>query len=256
MYTPMGQISAHGDLGRVADFCPFCRGFRPFRLLSVRNVVHFYHFHLGGRRAVGIAKLCESCGLSNDANPASYAAISHDPEADLDSLIRETNPEIRRTWASRMILEDRIKSRKLTSGERATLLREPFEMADAVLARRSREGQLDLPSRLGCLGTLLLPTLCMTILPMAWNASGEAIEWTAIVSGAVCLALAFLAITTDGKRHARRDILPRLVAAVRPLDPTPEELDAIFESLRQARAPIAEVLRPREVTNALMERWE
>jgi hypothetical protein len=96
----------------------------------------------------------------------------------------------------------------------------------------------------------------MTLLPMAWNASGDAIEWTAIASGALCLALAFLAITTDGKRHAHRDILPRLVAAVRPLDPTPEELDAIFESLRQARAPIAEVLRPREITNALMDRWE
>ena len=58
------------------------------------------------------------------------------------------------------------------------------------------------------------------------------------------------------RRHARRDILPRLVAAIRPLDPTPEELDGIFESLRQARAPIAEVLRPREITNALMDRWE
>jgi hypothetical protein len=256
MYTPLGQIGAYRDLGRVADFCPFCRGFQPFRLLSERNLVIIYHFHFGGRRSIGIAKFCESCGLTSETDPANYSAISQDREADLDSLILQTNPEIRRTWASRLILEDRIRSRKLTPGERTTLLREPFEMADALLNRRSREGQLDLPSRLGCLGTLLLPTLCLTILPMAWNASGEEIEWAAIASGAISLALAFLAITTDGKRHARHDILPRLVAAVRPLDPTPEELEAIFESLRQARAPIAEVLGPREVTNALMDRWE
>jgi hypothetical protein len=256
MYIPLGRTDARRDLGRMADFCPLCRGFRPFRLLAVENVRHFYHVPLGGRLAIGHAKLCESCGLSSDADPTTYRAISRDSEIGVDTLIAETNPEIRRNWASRLILEDRIKSRKLTAGERATLLREPFEMADAVLARRGREGRLDLPSRLGCLGTLLIPTLCMTLLPMAWNASGDAIEWTAIASGALCLGLAFLAITTDGRRHARRDILPRLVTAVRPLDPTPEELDGIFESLRQARAPIAEVLRPREITNSLMDRWE
>ena len=36
--------------------------------------------------------------------------------------------------------EERIRSRKLTAGERATLLREPFEMADAVLTRRTTFG--------------------------------------------------------------------------------------------------------------------
>ncbi len=256
MYIPLGRTDARREIGRVADFCPFCRGFRPFRLFAVENVRHFYHIPLGGRFAVGHAKSCESCGLFSDADPATYRTASRDSDAGVEALIAETNPEVRWTFASRLILEDRVRARKLTAGERATLLREPFEMADAVLSRRAREGRLDLPSRLGCLGTLLLPTLCMTLLPLAWHVPIETIEWTAIALGALFLALAYLAITTDGRRHARREILPRLVAAVRPLDPSPEELDAIFESLRQARAPIAESLRPVEVANGLMERWE
>ncbi|WP_435010248.1 hypothetical protein P12x_001498 [Tundrisphaera lichenicola] len=252
----MGRTDALRELGRVADFCPFCRGFRPFRLFAIENVRHFYHFPLGGRKAVGFSRRCESCGLGVAANQDTYSAISSDSRADIDALIAETNPEIRRNWASRLMLEDRIKSRKLTSGERAELLREPFEMAEAVLARRSSEGRLDLPSRLGCLGTFLLPTLCLTVLPVAWNASGETIEWMAIAFGGLCLAIAFLAIMTDGRRYARREIVPRLVSSLRPLDPNSEEIEAIFESLRQSKATLAEFLDARQMTNALLDRWD
>ena len=256
MYIPFGRTIQHRTLGRVADFCPFCRGFRPFRVLQVESIRHFYMLPLGGRRPVGQSKVCESCALLSPAQAGGYHALSNDPDADLDVADRETNPQIRRNWASRLLLEERIAARKLTPGERSGLLREPFEMAAEVLSRRNVEGKLDLPSSLGCLGTVLLPVACMTLLPLAWKASGDSIETVAVAAGGCCLAFAGLAILTDGRRHARRAILPRLIGSLRPLDPSAEEVDLILESFRQARSPLAEVISPRDVVNGLIERWE
>jgi hypothetical protein len=256
MYIPFGRTITHQTLGRAADFCPLCRGFQPFRILQVDSIRHFYALQLGGRTSIGQSKVCESCGLLSTAHPEIYQGLSHDFDADLEALIAETNPEIRRNWASRLILEDRIKARKLTPGERATLLREPFEMASEVLARRNTEGKLDLPSNLGCLGSFVLPVACLAILPMVWKTSGESIETVAVIVGGCCLAFTFLAIVTDARRHARRAVVPRLVQSLRPLDPSAEEVDQILESLRQAKSPLAEVLHPRDLTNALLERWD
>ena len=99
-------------------------------------------------------------------------------------------------------------------------------MADEVLARRRREGQLDVPSRPRLPGHLAAPHACMPLLPMAWNASGDAIELAAIAVGGLCLAFAFLAIMTDARRHARRDDPAPAGRALRPLDPSAEEIEA------------------------------
>jgi hypothetical protein len=256
MYIPLGRTNDHRTLGRVADFCPFCRGFQPFRILQVESVRHFYYLPLGGRFAVGQSKVCETCDLLSPASSEGYRAISQDPDADLETLIAETNPDLRRNFASRLLLEDRIQARKLTPGERAGLLREPFEMAGEVLARRNVEGKLDMPSHLGCLGSVFLPVACLTLAPLVWKASGETIEQATVVVGGCCVVFTFLAIVTDARRHSRRAILPRLISSLRPLDPSAEEVEQILESMRQAKSPLAEVVTPRDVTNGLLERWE
>ncbi len=256
MYIPFGRTISHRTLGRAADFCPFCRGFRPFRVLQVDSIRFVYLIPLGGRVDVGRSRVCESCGLLSPAPPEGYRGLSVDPDADLETLIAETNPDIRRKWASRLLLEERIAARKLTPGERAGLLREPFEMAAEVLARRNLEGKLDLPSGLGCLGSLLLPVACMTILPLAWKASGDSIELVAVVAGGCCVAFTVLALLTDARRHARKAILPRLIGSLRPLDPSAEEIEMILESFRGERSPLAEVVYARDLVNGLLERWE
>jgi hypothetical protein len=256
MYIPFGRTTSHRTLGRAADFCPFCRGFRPFRVLQVESIRFVYLIPLGGNVPLGLSRVCESCALLSPVAPEGYQALSNDPDADLETLIAETNPNIRRNWASRLLLEERIAARKLTPGERAGLLREPFEMAAEVLARRDVEGKLDLPSGLGCLGTFLLPVACMTILPLAWKASGDSIETVAVVAGGCCVAFTVLALLTDARRHARKAILPRLIGSLRPLDPSAEEIEMIMESYRQTRAPLADVIYPRDLVNGLLERWE
>jgi hypothetical protein len=256
MYIPFGRTTTHRLLGRAADFCPFCRGFRPFRIVEVESIRFVYLIQLGGRQIVGRSKICESCALLSPAPLEGYRALSVDPDADLDALIAETNPEIRRNWASRLMLEERIAARKLTSGERSGLLLEPFTMAAEVLERRDQEGRLDVPSGLGCLGTVLLPVACMTLLPLVWSGSDDAIEIVAVVAGGSCLVFAVLALTTDARRHARRAILPRLIDSLRPLDPSAEEIEQILESHRADRSPLADVISARDVVNGLLERWE
>jgi len=256
MYVPVGRRTALRAVGRVADFCPFCRGFRPFLLLRSEMAQRIYTLAIGPRVTVGFARRCESCGLESNADPDNYREVVHDPQADLDTLIAATNPEIGRNYAARLLLEDRIRARKLSAGERSTLLREPFAMADDVLARRDDEGRLDLPSHLGCLGSVILPVACLMILPLVWGGPAERIEAVVAVVGGVVVAFTLLAILTDARRHARRAVLPRLVAAIRPLDPSPEEVDEILRSLKAERSPLAEVVGPRQISNALLERWE
>jgi hypothetical protein len=256
MYIPVGRTIDERPLGRAADFCAFCRGFRPFQVFQVDSIRHFYTIPMGGREPVGRSRVCESCGLRSPVPADGYRTISRDPDADVETLIAETNPEIRRNFASRLLLEERIAARKLTAGERATLLREPFEMAAQVLATRDQEGKLDLPSNLGCLATVLVPVACMTLLPLFWKASGESIETVTVVAGGACVVFAGLAILTDARRHARRAVLPRLIGSLRPLDPSSEEVEMILESYRQARSPLAEVITPRDVVNGLIERWD
>jgi hypothetical protein len=256
MIIPIGRTNADRPLGRAADFCPFCRGVRPFRIFRVENFRHVFYVAYGSRDEVGLSKVCETCSLRSAAKLETYAAISTDYEADLEGLIAETNPEIRRNWASRLLLEDRIKARKLTPGERAGLLREPFEMASAVLARRDEEARLDPPSTFGCLGTFFLPVACLLLLPYFWKSTRDSMELVVMVVGGSCAVFTFLAIVTDARRHARRAVLPRLVDSLRPLDPSVEEIELILQSLRQARSPLAEVVTAREVSNRLMERWE
>jgi len=254
MYIPVGRRTALRPVGRVADFCPFCRGFRPFLLLRSEMAQRIYNIAIGPRITVGFARRCESCGLESNADLANYREVVHDAHADLDTLIVATNPEIARNHAGRLLLEDRIRSKKLSAGERTTLLREPFAMADEVLARRDDEGRLDLPSHLGCLSSVILPIACLMVLPLAWKATEETVELVVAVAGGLAVAFTFLAIVTDARRHARRAVLPRLVAAIRPLDPSPEEIDEIHRSLKAERSPLAEVIGAREISNALLER--
>jgi hypothetical protein len=256
MIIPIGRMHSDRPLGRTADFCPFCRGFRTFRIHRVESVQHVLYLPYGSRAEVGLSKVCETCRLRSPADLGSYRAISTDPDADLNALIAETNPEIHRTWASRMLLEDRIKARKLTAGERAGLLREPFEMAEQVLARRNVEARLDVPSSVGCLATFLLPVVCLLLLPIFWKASRDSIELVVVVVGGCCLAFAFLAVVTDARRHARRAVVPRLVESLRPLNPSVEEVEVILGSFREVRSPLAEVIHSRDIANGLMERWD
>ncbi len=255
MYIPWGPKTTHRPLGRVADFCPLCRGFRPFQLSQAETSRSLYSVPYGPRQVLGFVRTCEDCGMETKADPATYRARLSDPGADLDALIAETNPEIRRNWAARLLLEDRIRARKLGPGERVAILREPFDWANEALERRNAEGQLDRPTGFGCLLTFLAPAACLGLLPLAWHGSTEAIEAATLALGALCLAFTFLAIVTDGKRYYRRSILPRLVDAVRPLDPSAEEVDAIFESLRGARAPLADVGSAREIHSRVADPW-
>jgi hypothetical protein len=129
-------------------------------------------------------------------------------------------------------------------------------MASTVLARRDQEARLDLPSTLGFLATFILPVICLLVLPFFWKSTRDSMEMVVVVVAVCCAVFTLLAIMTDARRHARRAVLPRLVEALRPLDPSVEEIDLVLTSLRQAKSPLAEVVSAREVSNGLMERWE
>ncbi len=255
MYIPWGRTTVYRVVGRVADFCPICRDFRPFVLAEARSTRHFYHAPYGAAEVAGFVRTCETCGHESDADPATYRAPSRDPDLDADALILATNPDARRNWAARLMLEDRVRSRKLNPGERTALLREPFDWANRAVGRRSARGQLDRPTAAGCLLTFLIPVACLMFLPLTWKASREAIEAAAVVAGGACLAITFLAIITDAGRYYRRAIRPGLVDAIRPLEPSAEEVDEILGSIRGEKGPLVEVASARDIHRRASDPW-
>ena len=257
MIFHLSRVEVDRPIGRVADFCTFCRRFRPFQIDQVESVYRLYFaINLGGRQPDGLAKVCEVCRLRVPAVSENYQTISGDPDADINQLIAQTNPQIERNWASRLLLEQRIRERKVTAGERWGLMLEPFNTAASILDNRNKEERLDPPSRFGCLATFAVPILCMAILPQILSLPRNQMEKVVVIIAGCCLAFTVLAIATDAQRHARRAVLPRLIDSLRPLNPSDDEIQNILEGLQAEGSNLPNLISARDITAGLMHRHD
>ena len=210
------------------------------------------------RRAVDIghSKVCESCGLLTPAPPDGYRAISNDPDADLDDADRRDEPGHPPELGLPADPRGADRREEAHTRRATTLLREPFDMAAEVLARRSIEGKLDLPSDLGCLATFLLPVVCLPSCRWPGRPRATRSRLVAVVVGGVLRwpSPSSPSSPTPAATPARRRSC-QAVDSLRPLDPSAEEIDQILESSvrpdRRSRSRPAP--RPH---NGLLERWE
>jgi hypothetical protein len=251
MYIVWGSRVVRKASGRRGDFCSLCRAFQAIRVVEIQNVDHFYFIPIGGRTRIGYELACESCGLVQAGDVGETPPASHDRDADVEALLAMTNPGARQAWAGRLALEHRIRAGALDLDERAEALGESFELANSILARRMRETQFDAASGLGCLGTL-------AAVAGTYALASRFIEDTDTVGGAtitvaVVLGLCLLIlIANDGRRYAKAKILPALARGLRPLRPTPEEIDATLREFKDRGEPIGKCLKTDEIVAALM----
>ena len=260
MYIPFGRTVSHRLLGRTADFCPLCRGFQPFQILQVDSIRHFYALPLGGRNSIGQSKVCESCSLLSTAHPEIYRGLSSDFNADLESLIAET--KIRRSVATGGVPADPGGSHQgqgsSPQASEPRLLREPFEMASDGSRSSQRRGQARPSQQPGLSRLVRAPG----------RLHGDPADGLEGDLGRV---------DRDGRRH-RREALA-WPSPSWPSSPTPAAMPGALSSPGscsrsarstpppkrstgssnrsvQAKSPLAEVLHPRDLTNALLERWD
>ncbi len=225
-------------LGYVADFCPFCRCMRSFRLYRPRALKgpgpgHSIH--------------CQSCRLSQAADSESYACVLPRPVADLGELMRMTFPNFYEVYRDRLALEDQLQAGTalVAPRVRAEMIAETLQMmapeVDACLASPSLDPRLGA----GCLLTLLVPFLLAALLEFGLKVtSGSIVLLGSFGLGVVgTLYLAF----TGTRRSLRRVLVPKLARALAPLRPTETELAASLADFRRAGLKIGSAVRASDV---------
>lgn len=229
-------------IGRVAAFCPVCRGLRPFTLRVTRRVtvqLHTFYMvgfvHEGPSTPMGHDRVCEECNLDLPASLMDFTSVQSDPNLGLQDLIRETNPELPAKAAARLDFEQRIRDGALEEAQRGDLLREPFRLLDAGWRVRHPSkwrllplaGGLIVASILGLWGSdlVLSPELAMAMMPILGVTLIFSVIWLGI------LGFKSLSRRSSITRHLRLEIEPLLGRALKPLNPTVGELDQVREGL-------------------------
>lgn len=245
------------ELGRIAEFCLLCRTFRPFRLIQTETVGHLYYVPLGRRRAQGRTRTCEVCRTAYDHGLPRGAdgPYPRDGEQDLEALLEATNPNARANWAERLRLEERIKAGSLAPAERAELVLEPFRLLGPVAAAHSGKLNFGGVVWVGGLAAIAVPVAVLSFGHLVWKqASSETMQWFALVLAGSLGALTVAAYLTDGRRYARRRVLPVLARALAPLRPSEDEIARALGALKQSGARIGDVLRVDEIMDAVRAR--
>lgn len=252
MFIVWGTKVVHRKLGRIADYCYLCRGFRPFHLARIESVGHLYYIPLGRRKALGSRRTCEQCKTSlYNEEPPENGIASKDRHDDLDALIAKTNPDIRTQYAVRLAADQRMRSGTLAADERRVYLREPFLMLNARAVERRAETQLDGLSGLGCLATVAIPIAVIYLGFKLLNGPNHASVYTAMALALVLAGLTVVAIGRDTRRFVGRTLLPILVRSLRPLNPRPEEIEETLSELAQRGVVIAKLANANQLIEAL-----
>lgn len=227
-----GKRPVERTLGRVADFCPFCREITPHRMVRIGYALHVYCVALTVGDEIGRYVRCVRCHSRWERLGPEYTGIASGRVRSIDELIERTNPDIREEFADRLAVEQQIVQGLVAVEGRHELLLEPFLLLDEPVEQRAKATQVDFVS-----GVLLLLGAVAGVSWVAMNTSGRAADL--LVRSAIGLAslvlfgLAIAALATDLRRYINRIIMPRLVRALRPLQPTREELETTMARLRE-----------------------
>lgn len=227
-------------LGRVADFCPICRGFRAFRLTRVGKANPISSLAGGAGMLLGYEKTCATCGITSAAYARLYVQASAERGDELPELIEKTNPDLARKCAARLHLEKRVRESRLSAAERLALIREPFLLTNALIEARAAITRFDPPS-----GLSLLATVALVIAGMLLAPAGSYLRAGSLGIGCLGVLFTFYLFVTDVGRYTRREVHPKLLIALRPLGPTLQELQDVLRNLRNLGMAAGYKIKPR-----------
>ena len=251
MFIIWGTKVLNKRLGRVADFCPICRGFQPFMVSKVETVGHLYYIPLGRRKTVGMVEGCENCSLLLQTDASEHEGYSSDRTADVTALIATTNPRIMEKKKGRIDLEKRARDRQLTTEERSALMIEPFLLLNSWTEDRGKAIEKDGASVIAGLCMFALPIGILVLAASTGVVSSEVAKTAAISVGGVLLVLTIYLTSTIGRRFARRVLVPQLAQTVRPLNPSREELEDIIHRLKQKKLRIGKLVNAERLYDSL-----
>ena len=250
MFIVWGKKAVYRKLGHVADFCPFCREPKAFRLRRIGLAGHLYYISLTQGELVGYERTCHDCGTALDIEGGHYHAVSKQA-LPLPDLIHETFPWLNHTFGDRLALEEQIRRdpMALSPEQRQALIRQPFFLLSPKVEAHSAKGHID-----SGLGLALAATLVAVLFgPPLVHALLPAVELAELLLGflGIGLALVVWQIIASRPRYVRRTILPPLTRALRPLQPTRAELEAVVSEMNGLKHKMAKRIKVAEIQSLL-----
>lgn len=240
-------------LGYVADFCPLCRGFRRHKLIRIGRAGHVYFVSVGSGQLVGHEIKCTQCDVSREADAGWYQSVCENPTAPLEELLAKTRPTVCDEYAERVEMELRVRTRRLSSEERRELVREAFVAINHDVERRASSMHFDRTAALGVVVTLAV-VAALSAAGDLFQVSDDLYVWTILGALGAGIVATLILIGTDASRFIRRRLLPLVAGALRPLDPSEQELEAVLADLKSLKLAVGKRVKARDVYAALQQR--
>lgn len=241
MFIVWGKKLVYRKIGFVADFCPICRTVQAFLVKRVGLASHVYYLSAGEGELAGFERTCLACATTFITDPGKYKDIVK-KSASLSDLRQQTFADIDVVLHDRLQLEDRIINAplSLSAEERTALIRGPFLLLAPKVERRYASTDLDKEVVLALVAALALmsagPAATLALVP---DAGPEIV----VVFILLAVALVGWQIAMAKSRFMKRQVIPALVKALRPLQPTNSELTAAVAELRELGHKIGSKLK-------------
>ena len=219
---------ASRGLGRVADFCAICRQPTAQSLSMHGQALHWYGLRVSFIDLEGYTRRCTACAMVYAAEEGHYRDKVRWRRPPLPELITRTQPNLAQKYAWRLDLEARllVDPELLTREERQAMVNEPFDLYAGPMAHTVRNKPWDLWTVLAILAAIFLPLPAAAFLVETVLHSEDAALFFGIAGGLLAAALATAIVLNLGAsdRHLRRRIFPKIARALRPLEPTADEV--------------------------------
>jgi hypothetical protein len=204
---------------------------------------HVFFISVYAGDLIGFVGECKECGVKREVDAIRYQAIEKKLPPDLEQLVQNTFPNIQAAYANGGPVSEG--GRMQAAREQA--LMEPFKYLGPMVEERfgEKSGRFDPESGLGCLTTILLVVLCFFV-TVAMEMSGlrQFLIYSMLTLIPILTVYTIVQMCLVSRRFVARRILPPLAAALRPLNPTRDELSACLTKLKNLNAKIGSKVDP------------
>lgn len=246
MFIVYGKKRKVRRLGWVADFCPICRRPQAFEISRVGMASHIYYISFGEGDLAGHIMRCGECATSLSSEESRYAAICEKKPADLAELAARTMPDLPERLGDRLAIEKRIvESPDSVEPEiRSGAIMESFRIANGLIEEKLSKGtDMDRPAAIGCLGSLLVVVGMIVAAAYLPNKPGDFFVGLLGVTAGIGFIYTLIQWGFAPRRFVAGKIIPLLVKALRPLQPSRDELAEALARCKQSKMKIARRLK-------------
>jgi hypothetical protein len=251
-----GTKAERKRIGWIADFCQNCLEIRAFELLAHGIGDHLFFVGLGLKTTHGHMRKCSSCHLPVNTGLSRYQSVPKKRPADLEDLIKQTFPALRRQEHEWLKVAAQLNQNKnaLSPEQRSDRMVEVLQAFNPLVEQRySNWSDFDRESGSGCLITLLIVFVCINRGCAAMD-NRPLVDWwwkwafDALIAGLVVT----LGLSIFGpSRFLRREVIPGVALGLLPLRPTTADVENALSRTRSLQLKIGRKIKVARLTAEL-----